>query len=289
MEIDGTAELAAVLATAYGLELAEAPLLLTASAEVRVWQITTTAGQWVARVHSAGDPNLATLGDDLALYAGLRGQGVAAPDVLPAADGEAIRWLGGLGLAPALVVTRAERLRPVALPRNDADEAQRACAALGRAVAGLHTATARPELAPLFPHRPPSGPASPAMAAYLDGRELPGALLTPAGLHGGLAGGQRLWLPGGQLYIHDLAGRCWGPAVCDLADLALWCGGDALGRSVPWAAWRGRVEAVLCGYTALRPLTPLDRRALLPMIVSRASALGRHAALVGQIMSRSAG
>ena len=197
MDVGGAGDLAAVLAADYGLDLAEAPLLLADSGGVRVWQVTATGGQWVARLYLPGGPTPARLWADMTLHAGLRERGVAAPEALPGRDGHDIQWLGHPDALPALVVTRGEQLRPMKMLPDDERQALQACGDLGRATARLHVAASDAVLAPLFPRLPAS-------------RDPVWALLTPASLHGGLAAGQRLWLPDGRLYWHDLTGRARG-------------------------------------------------------------------------------
>lgn len=255
MDLGGTAELAVALARDYGLELAESPVLLADGAGVRVWQVTATDGQWVARLYAPAGLSLARVRADVALYDGLRREGLAAPEVLPGLDGDALRVAGDAEAPMALVVTRAERLRPLLASRASVGE----LAALGAEVARLHAASLRGHLAALFPKEAEGTPA-----------EEPWPVLTRAGLHGGLATGQRLLLPDGRLYLHDLARRNWGPAVHDLADLALWCAGGPGEPGVRWPTWRGRLAELLAGYTAERPLAPTDERALWPLIVRRA-------------------
>jgi Ser/Thr protein kinase RdoA (MazF antagonist) len=258
MDISGTADLAWILAQEYGLELAESPVLLAEGGGVQVWQVTAAEGQWVARLYAPAAFPPARVRADVALYTGLRCLGRAAPEVLPGPDGNGVR---GAGAGLALVVTRAERLRPLAPSRASVGE----LAALGAEVARLHVASRSMALAALFPK---------GEREARDEDLWPG--LAQVGLHGGLAGGQRRLLPDGRLYLYDLAQRRWGPAVYDLADLALWCAGGPGEPAARWLAWRGRAAAILAGYVAERPLSPADERAFWPLVARRAEETQRR-------------
>jgi Ser/Thr protein kinase RdoA (MazF antagonist) len=296
------ADLIRAIEAQYDLRVTAPPQKLPQGVHSQAWLVTTTDGNWVAKLsHPLSDP-LPKLERQIRISTYLNQRGIRAPRMLPLRNGGLIATLLAGQQAYLMQLMRHE-----ALSRIRAGHASEATlAAVGALVARLHTVLEQyPERHTFVADRLKSanewGAQDQGFWAELHDRAML-ALIPPerqdwlrtidqracayirqcypdpaglamAILHGDLNFEHIRFFADQMPYVFDFGDMCWGPIAHELAVLFLntFCDSE-----MSFAAWELLQQRFLKGYSARRPISQHDRAMISVFIVNRVVGRARY-------------